>query len=155
VTGVSGGTANITASFNGLSGSVSVTVNPAMLTALQVTPFNQTVPIGTALQFRATGLFSDGTSSDLTASATWQSSMTNVAGVRGAAGRRGQASARASGTTQISATVRGVTGSPLLPVTAATIVAIQVTPFNPSLPAGFSRQLTATAIYSDGTNRDI
>jgi uncharacterized protein YjdB len=155
VTGVSGGTANITASFNGLSGSVSVTVNPAMLTALQVTPFNQTVPVGTALQFRATGLFSDGTSSDLTASATWQSSMTNVAGVSDAAGTRGQASALAAGTTQISATVMGVTGSTLLTVTAATIVAIQVTPFNPSLPAGFSRQLTATAIYSDGTNRDI
>jgi uncharacterized protein YjdB len=155
VTGVAGGTANITATFSGLSGSVRVTVNPATLTALQVTPFNQTVPVGTALQFRATGLFSDGTSSDLTASATWQSSLPGVAGVSDAAGTRGQASAVSSGTTQISATVMGVTGSTNLTVTAATIVAIQVTPFNPSLPAGFSRQLTATAIYSDGTNRDI
>jgi trimeric autotransporter adhesin len=43
----------------------------------------------------------------------------------------------------------------LLSVTDATIVRIQVTPFNPKIPAEFDVQLGATAIYSDGTNRDI
>jgi hypothetical protein len=40
-------------------------------------------------------------------------------------------------------------------VTDATVVQIQVTPFNPSIPESFDQQMTATAIYSDGTNRDI
>jgi hypothetical protein len=48
-----------------------------------------------------------------------------------------------------------VTGTTTLTVTDATVTQIQVTPFNPSVPAGFQRQLAATAIYSDGTNRDI
>jgi hypothetical protein len=35
------------------------------------------------------------------------------------------------------------------------VTQIQVTPFAPTVPIGFERQLTATAVYSDGTNRDI
>jgi hypothetical protein len=40
-------------------------------------------------------------------------------------------------------------------VTDATITQIQVTPFNPTIPVGFDTRLAATAIYSDGSNRDI
>src|SRR4029077_14937784 len=43
----------------------------------------------------------------------------------------------------------------VLQVTDATITQIQVTPFSPTIPESFQRQFTATAIYSDGTNRDI
>jgi len=32
---------------------------------------------------------------------------------------------------------------------------IQITPFQPTIPVGFATQLTATAIYSDNTTRDV
>ena len=155
VTGVGAGTANIQAAFGGLTGSVPVTVTPATLVSIQVTPFNQTVPVGTVMPFQATGLLSDGTSSDLTATASWQSSDTTVAAVSNAAATRGLVTALVGGMVQISATSGGITGSTPLTVTGATVTAVQVTPFNPRLPIGFSRGLVATALFSDGTNRDV
>jgi hypothetical protein len=155
VTAISNGTANIQASYMGVSGSVLVTVSAATLTSIQVTPFNPTISLNTSLQFAATGIYSDGSSGPLTGMATWQSADATVAGVSNAAGSRGLATSLGKGTSRISATFSGVTGATTLSVTDATIVQIQVTPFDPSIPAGFQEQLTATAIYSDGTNRDI
>jgi hypothetical protein len=155
VTGVGGGTANISATYMGFTGSVAVTVTPAMLTAVQVTPFNPTLTIGMPLQFVATALYSDGTNVAVTGMATWLSSDPNVAGISNAAGSRGLATSLGKGTTKISATYMNVTGTTTLTVTDATITQIQVTPFAPSIPEGFDRQLAATALYSDGTNRDI
>ncbi|HVU49377.1 MAG TPA: Ig-like domain-containing protein, partial [Polyangia bacterium] len=155
VTGIGGGTANITATYMGVSGTVLVTVSPAMLTMVQVTPFTPTISTGTSLQFVATAIYSDGTNIAVTGMSTWLSSDMNVAQVSNAAGSRGLATSLAKGTTKISATFMNVTGTTTLTVTDATITQIQVTPFNPSVPAGFDRQLSATAIYSDGSNRDI
>jgi trimeric autotransporter adhesin len=155
VTAIANGTANIQATYMGITGSVLVTVSAATLTSIQVTPFNPTVSLNTSLQFAATGLYSDGSSAPLTGMATWQSSNGAVAGVSNAGGSRGLATSLSKGTSQISATFAGVTGATTLSVTDATIVQIQVTPFDPSIPAGFQQQLTATAIYSDGSNRNI
>jgi trimeric autotransporter adhesin len=155
VTGISGGTATISATYMGITGSASVTVSAATLVQVQVTPFTPTISLNTPLQFVATAIFSDGTNVAVTGMATWLSSDMNVAQVSNAAGSRGLATSLLQGTTEISATYMNVTGSTLLTVTNATITQIQVTPFAPSVPAGFDRQLTATAIYSDGTNRDI
>ena len=155
VTGIGGGTANISATYMGITGSVLVTVTPAMLTAVQVTPFNPTISVNTPLQFVATAIYSDGTNVAVTGMSTWLSSDMNVAQVSNAAGSRGLATSLGQGTTKISATYMNVTGTTTLSVTDATVTQIQITPFAPSVPAGFDRQLAATAIYSDGTNRDI
>jgi hypothetical protein len=155
VTAVGGGMASISATYMGVTGSVALTVTPATLTQVQVTPFMPTISTGSQLQFVATALFSDGTSMPVTGMATWQSSDTDVAGVSTAPGTRGLATSLMKGSTTISATYMNLKGSTVLQVTDATIVQIQVTPFNPSIPESFDRQLTATAIYSDGMNRDI
>jgi hypothetical protein len=155
VTGIAGGTANISATYMGITGSVLVTVSPAMLTMVQVTPFTPTISTGNSLQFVATAIYSDGTNVAVTGMATWLSSDMNVAQVSNAAGSRGLATSLSKGSTKISATFMNVTGTTTLAVTDATVTQIQITPFNPSVPVGFVRQLSATAIYSDGTNRDI
>jgi hypothetical protein len=155
VTGIAGGTANISATYMGITGTVLVTVTPAMLTTVQITPFTPTIPMNTTQQFVATAIYSDGTNVAVTGMATWLSSDMNVAQVSNAAGSRGQATSLGKGTTKISATFMNVTGTTTLTVTDATVTQIQVTPFAPSIPAGFDRQLSATAIYSDGTNRDV
>jgi hypothetical protein len=155
VTAIGGGTATISATYMGFTGSVVVTVSPATLVTVQVTPFTPTITVGTPLQFVATAIYSDGTNMAVTGMATWQSDTMTVAQVSNAAGSRGLATALLKGTATISATFMNVTGSTLLSVTDATITQIQVTPFDPTIPVGFDTQLAATAIYSDGSNRDI
>ncbi len=155
VTAVGAGTATIQATLAGLSGSVAVTVTQATLASIQVTPFSSTVPVGSTVSFVATGLYSDGTSADLTATASWTSTDPTVAAVSNAVATRGSTTALVAGTVTITATASGVSGSTMLTVSAATVTAVQVTPFNPRLPAGFALPLVATAVFSDGTNRDV
>ncbi len=155
VTAISAGAATIVATYMGFTGTAHVTVSPATLTTIQVTPFTPTMTLSSTLPFVATAIYSDGTNFDVTGQATWLSSDENVAGISNAAGSRGLATSLMKGTTSISATYMKITGATTLSVTDATITQIQVTPFAPTVPVQFETQLAATAIYSDGTNRDV
>jgi hypothetical protein len=155
VTAISAGAATIGATYMGFTGTAHVTVSPATLTTIQVTPFTPTMTLSSTLPFVATAIYSDGTNFDVTGQATWLSSDENVAGISNAAGSRGLATSLMKGTTSISATYMKITGATTLSVTDATITQIQVTPFAPTVPVQFETQLAATAIYSDGTNRDV
>jgi trimeric autotransporter adhesin len=155
VTAIGAGSADIIVTYRGVMGSVPVTVTSATLMTIQVTPFTPTLTLDTSLQFVATAIYSDGTNTNVTATSTWSSSSPAVAGVSNAGGTRGQVTSLMKGTTMIQAAFMGMTGSTLLSVTDATITQIQVTPFSPTIPGGFSEQLAATAIYSDGTNRNV
>jgi len=84
---------------------------------LPVTPIDPTVPVGTTLQFAATGLFSDGSTMFLNALATWASSDEVVATVSDSLDTKGLTAAHSPGTTVISATFDGVTGVTTLTVT--------------------------------------
>jgi len=55
----------------------------ASLTSLQVAPGNASVAPGAVQQFTATGKYSDGSSKDLTGSAQWKTSNSNIASVAG------------------------------------------------------------------------
>jgi hypothetical protein len=56
-------------------------VQQPTLTSISITPSNATVVLGTPQQFMATGTYSNGSSQNLTNSAVWSSSNTNVATV--------------------------------------------------------------------------
>jgi Big-like domain-containing protein len=155
LTAIGPGTTNVTAQFMGVRGSAQVTVTNARITEIQVTPFDRTVALGFPIQYQAVAIYSDGTSRQVTNMSTWQSSNPMVAAVSNAFGSQGLATPLGPGMTMISATFMGVTGSTTLTVTSATITQIQVTPFNPSVPQGFTQRMTATAIFSDGTTRDV
>jgi uncharacterized protein YjdB len=144
----------ISASFQGLTGTTSPVVTFGSLAALTVTPVGATIGDGTTLQFTATGLFSDGFSSDLTLSATWTSSDPTVAAIDPTAGL---ATALAPGSTTICATftIEDITGYTPLTVTAAPLVQITVTPVNPTISVGTTLQFTATALFSDGTSQNV
>ncbi|MBK1889044.1 Ig-like domain-containing protein [Undibacterium sp. 14-3-2] len=102
--GVSGGSSVIAASLGGKSGSATLTVTPAItLTGINITPINPTGLVGSLQQFNAIGNYSNGTTSNITATATWLSSVTSVATILPS----GQASALAAGVTNISATQGG------------------------------------------------
>ncbi len=154
-TGAGMGTSTISATLSGQTGSTVLTVTAATLSSIAITPANPSIAAGTSKQFTATGTYSDTTTQDITSQVLWTSGTTSVATISNASGSSGLATAAAVGTTTISATLSGQTGSTLLTVTAATLTSIAVTPANPSIAAGTSKQFTATGTYSDTTTQDI
>jgi hypothetical protein len=138
---------------SGIAGATALSVTPAVLTALEVTPTAPSIALGTGLAFTAMGLYSDGTAQDLTGSVSWDSSDPAVASVSGA----GLAASQSTGTTAISATdlASGIGGSTLLSVTPAVLTALEITPAAPSIALGTELQFTAMGIYSDGTAQDL
>jgi uncharacterized protein DUF3443/Big-like domain-containing protein len=87
------------------------------LASIAVTPGQPFADPGATAQFTATGKYSDNTTKDLTALATWSSSNPSVATISNAAGSKGSAISIAVGITAITAVLEGVTGSASLTVT--------------------------------------
>ncbi len=82
---------------------------PPSLTSIAVTPATSTLWVGLdPQQFTATGHYSDGTTQNLTSSATWSSSSTNVAQISAA----GVATPLSEGSVSISATKSGAPAAP-------------------------------------------
>src|SRR5207249_3669841 len=131
--------------------SVHVTAKNATLVSIGVTPANPNLPQGLTRQFTATGTYWDNSTQDLTAQVAWSSSNTGVATIDSA----GLATSVAAGTTTITATLGLVSGNTTLTVTNATLSSIAVTPTNPSIANGTTRQFTATGTYSDSTTQDL
>ena len=123
----------------------------ATLQSIALTPASLTVPAALVRQFTATGTYSDGSSKDITASATWTSGTTSVATVT----TGGLVTSLAAGSSVITATSGSISGKATLTVTAATLQSIAVTPANPSIAGGVTDLFKATGTYSDGTTQDI
>ena len=155
VTGTGVGSATIAATQAGVSASTTVTVTAATLTAITITPPNSAIASGTSKQLIATGNFSDGTTQNLTAFVTWTSSNPSVAAVSNAADSQGLVTGSGLGHATITATYGGVSGSTLMVVTSATLTGITITPPDPSIAKGTSRQLIATGDFSDGTTQNL
>jgi phage tail sheath protein FI len=146
------GTTTIGAALGAVSGSAVLTVGAASLVSLSVTPASApwVHPAGTQ-QFKATGTYTDGTTQDLTATASWVSSNTAVATIAAS----GLATAVAVGSATMTATSGSVSGSATLGVTNATLTSIVVAPGAITLAAGQTKQLTALGVYSDSTSQDL
>lgn len=155
--GISVGTSNIIASFSSItSNSALLTVTPAVVVSIAVTPANQSIALGKAQQFTATGTFSDQTVQDITSLVTWSSSNASVGTVSNASGTNGLFTSLSQGTTGITAKLSGVTSnSATIQVTPAVLVSIAVTPTSASIIAGSTQQFTATGTYSDGSTKDL
>jgi hypothetical protein len=151
VTAAGLGTAQVSAAYQGLTGVTSITVGPAALVSIAVGPNRSSLPIGESEQITATGTFSDGTTQNLTHSATWSSSGSAIASVSQA----GIAAAVAVGTVAISATSASVTGSANLTVTSAAVIAVNIIPPALSMSLGSNRQLQAMATFSDGSKQAL
>lgn len=151
VSGVAVGTAKITATRAGVTGSTIVTVTPAVLTSIAITPPNPSTANGFSVQITATGTFSDFTTADLTNTVSWTSSDDATATVN----PTGRVTGTGVGSATITATQAGVSGSTSVTVTSATLSSILVAPANPSIAQGNSVQLTATGTFSDATAQDL
>ena len=153
---VAAGSTTITVVSGGLTASATLTVTTATLNAISITPINPSVAQGLTLQLKALGIYSDGTSADLTSTADWTSAgadatvdpATGV--VRGVTVDPGVA---------ITATWPtgggGVTGTTNVSVTAPVLQSIGITPTPVVLASGGTAQLKATGTFSAGPTQDL
>jgi uncharacterized protein YjdB len=151
VTGLKAGSASITATLNGIQGSTTLTVTTATLGSIVITPTDPSIANGTTVQLTATGVFSDGTTENLTDSVSWISAPAGTATVD----PHGLVTGTSVGSATITATQEGVSGKNTVTVTAATLASLVITPTNPSLALGSTLQLTATGAFTDGSTQDF
>lgn len=155
VTGVAEGAATVKAAFQMIEGSAAVTVSPAVVNSVEISPTGPTIAKGTTQQFVATAIFSDASSKDVSSEATWSSADTTVATVSNAAGSKGLAKGLVIGSAVVSASYSGKSGSATLAVTDAVLAALEVTPANASIPVGLAQQYKATGVFTDGSTQDF
>jgi len=110
---------------------------PPMLVSISVTPLGASIPPQTTLQFRATGTYSDRSTQDITAGATWRA--TGAATINSA----GLATGVSPGDATITAAQDATSGTASLTITNP-IVSIVVTPSSPSVPAETTVQFAAS-----------
>lgn len=151
VEGIAEGVATITAEFGTFSDTAEITVEPITCESIAVTPSSATIADGTTFDFTATCTMTDGTTRDDFAF-TWESVPSAVAGIND----DGLATGRDPGTAAITASFDGVTSpAATLEVTDAVVTSLEVSPTLLALPNGTSDNMTATAIFSDGTSQTV
>jgi uncharacterized protein YjdB len=152
---VAAGTVVVTAAdpTSSIIGSTTVTVKNASLVSIVVTPANSSIAKGTTRALTATGMFSDGSTADLTTSALWSSSDATIAPIS----TSGVATGQALGTVTITATdvVTGIAGMTKLTVRAPDLVSLAITPAAPTIAKGTLQAFVATGTYTDSTTRDV
>jgi hypothetical protein len=152
------GTANITASYKGITSTNSpVIVTSFPLVSIAVSPKTASIPAGVATQFTAVGTFSDGSTQSLTAYATWAASPSSIATITNLPGVPGQATGVSQGVANVTAVFAGIVNTPpsALTVTTATITSIAVTPANPVVTHGNQLTFKAVGSFSDGSQIDL
>ena len=145
------GAAAIQASLSGVSASTTLTVGPAALVSVTVDPTTADIPLGTSQQFHASAVFTDGSSSDITASASWSVTPSNL----GSIGTPGLVISAAQGPGTVTATFSSIPGTAALNVGPPALVSMTVSPSVSSIAVGGTLQFTAAGIYSDGSTQDI
>jgi uncharacterized protein YjdB len=134
-----------------------VTNSQATLVSISVSQVPQ-LAVGNTAQLTATGKFSDGTTNDLTAKATWTSSAPNVASVNA-----GMVTAVAAGSATISASMTSIKADTTVVVGSntgaggggGTLTSVSVTPADATFRVGRTQQYTATGKFSDGSQQDL
>jgi hypothetical protein len=135
----------------------SVPVNSASLVSIAIDgqldyPFNT----GWIGSLHAVGRFSDGTSADLTGTATWTSSDESIVVIAG-----GSVIVRGVGTVQVTAAMGDVSATVPVVVESVTLLKIDVTPTwnsqtdSVSVRSGFRGKLRAEAFFSGGWEQDV
>lgn len=151
VTALSVGTTTISVNFQGVTSTTSLTVSPATLTRIQVAPFAPRIPVGFDTWMRATGIYSDNTTRDLSYDVAWTSSAPGTASVD----PYGRMTPHQAGTATLRATFGGVTGSTDVTITNATLQSIAITPGSVSLAPQAEQLLHAMGTFSDGTTLEV
>ncbi len=138
-TSIGEGTTAISANYQGLSATTTLTINPSALESIRLYPPSVALQPGKTQQLSASAVYSDGVE-DITNIATWTSSNANVASILD-----GLVTAIAPGSTDITVTYNGKSNVATVTVTqSAPIVAISNANGLTTVDAGSNLALSAT-----------
>ncbi len=151
VSGVSAGTSTITATLGSVSRTAVATVTAAQLNSIIVTPATASIATGQTQAFAANGIFSDGSSTDITNSVAWTSSAISFVTID----PTGLGTGVSAGTATVTATSGTVSGTASLTVTAAVLNSIDIAPDDQYIPIGGQFPLVLTGSYSDNTTQTL
>ena len=149
--GVGAGTANISATLGGISGSAPLTVSGATLVSLAVTPASTVLAPSSTLVYQAVGTYSDSTTQNISNVVTWSTSAPLVASITSA----GQATGQSAGSATITAKLGSISHTASVIVESSALQSIAVTPVASSFPAQVAMQYTATATFADGSTQNL
>ncbi len=130
------------------------------LQVIEVAPVNAIIPGGSLppQPFKATAIFSDGTTLDWTTASTWSSGDENIATVSNALGSNGFVTALATTTTTTTTTItatdtaNNISGTVTLTVTVLPVVTIAIDPSDAIISSGTTTQFKAYGTLADGTS---
>lgn len=175
--GVASGMATITATYNSgragampITGTATLTVSTVTLSAINVTPDDVRVGVTTTRQYTATGVFSDGTTSDITEDVNWSvaagytgGAISSLPGTRGIFTAGAMPAARRAGAIVATKTIgtNTVTGVAAVTVTGPLVLSsIRLQqggwrlPGTITIPQGTTIQLRAFGTFSDGVTSE-
>ncbi len=155
VTGVGEGTVTVTATLRTISGTVQVSVVAKKITSIGITPAQPILQRGVTQAFKATAVYDDNSTGDVTQQVTWSTADAGVLTVVATGANAGLATAQGAGSTTITATVGGVSGQTSVRVTVPTLTSITVSPATAAMIVGGTKLFTAQGSYSDGTTADL
>ena len=145
VTGSHPGSATITATLNGVTGTATAAVSAGSVHAVSVAPSSFTLSTGGTKQFTAT--LTDASGNVLSGAVAWSSSNSSVATISSG----GLVTAVHSGSTTITAAAGGASDNAAVTVSAGAVNAVSVSPGSVSLVAGGTQQLTAAVTDAGGS----
>ncbi|EKR09519.1 lipoprotein adhesin LigB [Leptospira kirschneri] len=149
------GIVTVSASRGNINGSIKLIVTPAALVSISVSPTNSAVAKGLQENFKATGIFTDNSNSDITDQVTWDSSNPDILSISNASDSHGLASTLNQGNVKVTASIGGIQGSTDFKVTQEVLTSIEVSPVLPSIAKGLTQKFTAIGIFTDNSKKDI
>lgn len=140
----------------GISDTATIYVTAPTLSSVSVSPISTTIAAGTYVQFKATAIYDNNTTQDVTDSASW-SCLTGGVAIIDNDTNKGLAQGDSLGTTTVRATFDGKNGDATLTVTNAALkyLVISASGGKTSIADGTKLQFTATGVYSDNTTQNL
>lgn len=126
--------------------------NPAVISLTAITVYSDKVSfaVGDVASLGAIGLYSNGTSANISTDVIWSSSDSAKVSILANA-----ATAVAAGSATVTATVDGVSSSLVLLPFSANVTAIELSSSSINLPSDGQTEITVTALYDNGQTTDV
>ncbi|HEV7217890.1 MAG TPA: Ig-like domain-containing protein [Terriglobales bacterium] len=148
---VATGGVNITATFEGVTGTAQLNVSGANLTSIVINPPTAVLAPASTEQYSVTASYDDGTTQIVSTLVAWSSSDTSLATIT----PFGQATGQSAGLATITAAYGGFSSSADVLVESAALTSITVNPSNLTIPGQIIAGFTAIGTFADGSFQDL
>jgi len=145
----------VTATYNSLQATASLTVKSGLLDYIEVTPTTLSIPVGHKDSLQARAFYTDSSSADITHLATWSLDDGDIASVDNTNVDGGSVFGISEGVVTVTASYLGETATNITTISPAVLESVSITPIKKTIAAGLTQQYTLTAEFSDRSSLDV